>query len=44
MHMKYIYGGDRTDKQGHMKRKTENNSNFIYISRNSVFLILLYDN
>lgn len=40
----YIRGGDGTDKQGHVKRKTENNSNFIYISKNSVFLILLYNN
>lgn len=35
---------ERTGKQELMKRKTENNSNPIYIPRNSVSLILLYDN
>lgn len=41
----YIYRErERTGKQELMKRKTENNSNPIYIPRNSVSLILLYDN
>ena len=41
----YIYVHlSKAGEQGLLKRKTENNSNPIYIPRNSVSLILLYDN
>lgn len=45
MYIFYIYVYlSKAGEQGLLKRKTENNSNPVHLPRNSVSLILLYDN